>query len=82
MNDNAKSKEGDASMPEIDHEWTNDAVCPYCGYADKESWELDGEDGQEGETTCGSCERDFIYYRNVSVTFTTMKIEDKRKRGI
>ena len=58
----------------IDHEYTYDAVCPYCGHVDKDSWELTEDDD---ETYCVSCEREYSYERNVSITYTTHKIESE-----
>ena len=58
-------------MSEIDH---GRCTCPHCGYVHRNSWELPGSDGEVNTTTCGKCEADFEYYRNVEVTFVSMKI--------
>ena len=45
-------------------------VCPYCGHKYRDSWELgDGGEGC-GETECGSCDREFIWVRHISVSYT------------
>lgn len=56
----------------IDHEFTNNAVCPYCGYVDKDSWELSDNDD---ETQCASCDKVYSYKRNVSITYSTKKMK-------
>lgn len=44
-------------------------ICPYCGYLDRDSWELgDGGEGC-GETECGQCEKEFTWSRSFSVTY-------------
>lgn len=59
---------------EIDHEYTNEVVCPYCGYKDRDSWELSDNDG---ETYCGRCDKEFAYTRNISISYCTSKIEEE-----
>lgn len=62
------------AAPEIDHEYTHEVVCPYCGYENGDSGEL-GLYGtyNDGETTCGHCERDFAWERHIEVTYSTTK---------
>jgi transcription elongation factor Elf1 len=57
---------------EIDHEYTDDIVCPYCGYEFTDSWEFEGNEDL-GLIDCQSCEKPFIATRNVEVTYTTEK---------
>ncbi len=64
-------------MTEIDHDNTREVVCPYCGYEEGDSWELP----DDGEHECGGCEKTFIYYRDVEVTYTSMKIGGYNKCG-
>lgn len=54
----------------IDHEFTEDVVCPYCGGKVSEPQELD----DEGEFECG-CGNTFDYCRNVRITYSTSKAE-------
>lgn len=56
---------------EIDHEWTTEIVCPYCGHKDRDSWEWN--DGHEGDGTseCGECEREFRVSRHVMIRYST-----------
>lgn len=54
----------------IDHQYTRNLVCPYCGYEDLNSWECTHDSGEE---ICGSCGEEFEYEREVSVSYTTWK---------
>lgn len=56
---------------ESDCSGANNCVCPYCGYEDTDSWELSGD---SGIATCGTCGRDYHYYREVSVSYDTRPI--------
>jgi transcription elongation factor Elf1 len=58
---------------EIDHEYTPEAVCPYCGHVRRNSCEL----ADEGEIECGECGKDFAFFRVVTVDYCTRKVEDK-----
>lgn len=58
---------------EIDHEFTDEIVCPYCGYEDVDSWEY----SDDGVAECPDCDREFEYLRNIRVTYTTEKINNK-----
>lgn len=58
---------------EINHKYTSSIVCPYCGFEDGDSWELDS-DGED-DYQCGSCEKEFSYERDISITYTTTKKE-------
>jgi hypothetical protein len=56
-------------------EYTTHAICPHCGYEDKDSWEIG--DGGEGdfEVDCGHCDKPFLCSRQVSVYYSTKKVE-------
>lgn len=56
----------------IDHECTDEIVCPYCGAKFSDDWEL--EDEQDVE--CGECGKMFHMEPTFSVTYTTSKIEE------
>lgn len=59
------------------------ATCPYCGYEDIDSWEIRFDDSPEGSATCTCkrCERDFLVERNVTVEYSTFKIEEKQNEN-
>ena len=59
---------------EFDTWMTPETVCPYCGYKNRDSWELDGDDGN---TWCGECDEEFFYSRIVNVEYCTEKLEGK-----
>lgn len=56
--------------------YNSDGVeCPYCGYVDKDSWELgDGGEGC-GEIECGECEKLFNWQRMISINYRGFKIK-------
>ncbi len=64
------------SLPYIDHECTDEVVCPWCGYEHQDSWELSADDA---EWECDECGKPFNYSRYVSVTYSTSKVEDSGK---
>ncbi len=49
----------------IDHEYTDEIVCPWCGYEHGDSW----EGPESGEDICDECEKTFAYCRQVEVTY-------------
>jgi hypothetical protein len=59
-------------MTEINHEYTQEIVCPHCGYADRDSWEVEPNDD---EMNCGRCDKEFYYERHIDVTYSTQKIK-------
>ena len=59
-------------MSKIEHDYTIEVVCPYCGYTFSDSWEIQDDDG---EMECYDCEKEFNYYRNIEVTYCTSKKE-------
>ena len=57
-------------MSEIDHEYTEYVVCPHCGYEDSDTWDYEG-----GKYYCNACNNPFWVVVNVSVTYSTEKVE-------
>lgn len=51
----------------IDHEYTTEIVCPWCGYLEQESYRLD----DDGVDECGSCGKSFHYTRMITVEYST-----------
>lgn len=60
-------------MTDIDTTLTEYITCPYCGWVDIDSWEQD----DNGITWCGNCDLGFEFCRNVEVTYSTYKLNDK-----
>lgn len=58
-------------MSRIDHEYTDEIVCPHCGYEHSDSFEY----SEDGDTTCNDCGKPFHYARDISVTYSTDKLE-------
>lgn len=56
-------------MSEIDHEYTDEIVCPWCGYEYSDSWEC----SEYGEEECPDCYNPFSYNRDVSVSYSTTR---------
>lgn len=54
----------------MNHEHTDDAICPYCGRAHQDIWEL----GDSYERDCNSCGRTFLVERHVSITYSTKRV--------
>jgi transcription elongation factor Elf1 len=65
-------------MPEIDHDYTTEITCPYCGHKVRDSWEYTEalEDGDTELIQCGECERDFLAELSVSVSYSTQVINE------
>lgn len=58
-------------MREIDHKYTDELVCPYCGHEHRDSWEASDDDGS---FWCGECDAEFSYTRHISVSYSTSKL--------
>lgn len=52
----------------------NDLVCPWCGYVDRDSWELDHEK-EDGETQCAACDKPILWSRHTSISYTGRAIK-------
>jgi predicted RNA-binding Zn-ribbon protein involved in translation (DUF1610 family) len=52
-----------------DTDYTDEVVCPHCGYKYHDSWEL-----SDGEYECSDCGRRFNITRDIEVTYSTDKI--------
>jgi len=57
-------------LEDIDHENTDEIICPWCGKEVGDSWEM-ADDGKD--ETCGYCEKQFDYNRVIDVTYSTMR---------
>ena len=64
----AKRKES-----EIDHEYTDEVVCPHCGYEFSDSWEMPESDDA---VDCPDCHEVFSMERNIEITYVTKKNSD------
>lgn len=64
-------------MKDYDLDYNEYARCPYCGYEDIDSFELNCD--EEEITVCPNCEKKYGVIRNVevTVTYSTWKVDDK-----
>lgn len=54
---------------------TQNVICPYCGYEDKDSWDIDFGLGLDGDRyiVCVHCREEFFISRIVDVKYTSQK---------
>lgn len=57
----------------FEHEYTQEVVCPYCGYEHSDSWEMSDD---ETDRECPDCEKIFDYERIVTCEYSSSKKED------
>jgi DNA-directed RNA polymerase subunit M/transcription elongation factor TFIIS len=61
-------------------QFSNDAIiCPHCGHAHHEWWEVAGEfsDRKEVRTECDNCGREFMACFETCVEITSYPLEDE-----
>lgn len=75
MTDELRSK----TIEEWKYTLSWEIVCPYCGAEQVDSWEssLDLEDGDRGERTCDSCEKDFEFIVHRQTKYSSERKEDE-----
>lgn len=64
-------------MAEIDHEFTDEIVCPYCG-AKNEPYAVEDSAVFTEERTrleCNDCEKEFVSYCHTTYSFTTYTVD-------
>jgi len=57
-------------------EYTDNAVCPFCGYVERDSWEIGDGEG-ETEHTCGRCDKAYGVSRHMQISYTTYRLKEK-----
>lgn len=60
-----------------DTEYTDFIACPYCGYEDHDSWEVDFGNSECAEIECANCEKEILVVRHVSVSYSSYKQKKK-----
>jgi len=68
-------------MSDFATDYTAHAVCPSCGYVDQDPWEIElgGSFGEgSGDVECYSCGEEFRLTRNISITYSSEKMEGGR----
>lgn len=58
---------------DIDHESTDEIVCPFCGYEFSDSWDIGSDEENLGLIECYECGKSFYTSREVSVSYSTQK---------
>lgn len=67
-------------MSEFKTENTDKIVCPYCGHAHEDSWEYNDWSGTR--IVCHSCNEEFELHVEVSVEYTTERVESRLAREL
>jgi hypothetical protein len=65
-------------MSKIDHEYTDNIVCPWCGYSFEDD-EYDYSDQDSHDIDCYECDKPFSVCASIEVTYSTTK--EKCKNG-
>lgn len=60
-------------VEKFDTDYTDNIVCPYCGYEESDSLEHTWDYDDEYE--CENCGKTFSWERNVLVSYTSFKAE-------
>lgn len=58
-------------MKKIDHRFTREIVCPYCGYVYTDSWEINSGEEDLDDINCAHCDELFSCERNVIISYST-----------
>lgn len=53
----------------FDCDYVDEITCPYCGYADIDSWEMMVEEDDNYE--CASCEKSFEVVRHLTIQYSS-----------
>ena len=64
---------------EIECDYTNEIVCPYCGEEAGDSWETskDMSNGESATCECQACDKKFNVSVDIDITYNSWKLEDK-----
>jgi len=74
VGDDGKIHEVDLSKKD-DCKYTEYVVCPYCGHKHKDGWTIEEQGYEEAEISCDFCKKDFIFWLNVEVTYSSKKVK-------
>ena len=64
-----------ADPDDIDHDGTDEIVCPWCGCEHDSSWEFFEGNRESAEVDCDECGKTFCATRDFSVTYSTKRKE-------
>lgn len=65
-------------MTQEDTELTEDAICPYCGHKQRDSWECE----ENGSYFCGNCDEKFFLTIHCSIRYSTDKMKEEINGGL
>jgi DNA-directed RNA polymerase subunit RPC12/RpoP len=67
-----------AAWDEMDTSRMDNVVCPYCGFVDRDGWELFGSqtDCGEADNECYRCGREYTANRQLEVVYSTKRKEE------
>ena len=72
VNKSAGARQIEIDFEPDDKDYENNVICPYCGYEDRDSWEL--TDDNE-EHNCGRCGAVVSYERVVTVEYNSSPVK-------
>jgi transposase len=64
-------------MSEIDYKHVSQVVCPYCGHKHGDGWTIEEMGREEAEIQCDSCGKEFTFWLNIEVTYSSEPKEDE-----
>lgn len=56
---------------EMDCNYTDEIVCPHCGYEFQDSYEAEPKEEDIGEMECYECDQTFIAQRIITIKYVT-----------
>jgi DNA-directed RNA polymerase subunit RPC12/RpoP len=58
---------------EIDCSYTDEIVCPHCGYEFNDSYEFFQHNNEDAEVQCYECDKEFIVGRYIDIKYNSYK---------
>lgn len=61
----------------LETQYTDEPICPNCGYEEPNAWEIDFPDQGESDTEmdCGNCDKPLEVYRSLIVSYSTFEVK-------
>lgn len=63
------------SEKRINTDYQSKVTCPHCGDVNEDTWDLDLDEDIIDELECGVCEKKFSVQTDVTVEYSTAKID-------
>ena len=61
--------------------YNSEAKCPYCGFEDYDSWELEINEEWKYVTACHSSGKDYGVMKNIEITYSTWALDKDEEGG-